>query len=142
MAMTRSTIEYFEAHHSDDILNAIDKAYRIWYRDEFKKDDDDTTKLSFLHFLLERCFFTNKDIYTLLALKVLNVWFKKNDLYYDGNKHFELQRISPNIKSNFGNAYLNIKVELSPNLPETVEEYITEQTTLKAKYVTEVGVTE
>jgi len=138
--MTQPTIEYFKAHHSDDLLNAIDKAYRVWYRDEFKKEDDDQTKLSLLHFLLEKCFFTNDDIYTLLALKVVNVWLKKNDLYYDSNRLFELQKIAPNTENEFGSVHLTVKVELK-NLPKTVEEYIVGQTQLKAKYITEVAVT-
>lgn len=140
MAMTQPTIEYFRAHHSDDLLNAIDKAYKIWYRDEYKKEDDDVTKLTFLHFLLEKCFFTNKDIYTLLALKVLNVWIKRSDLYYDVNRHFELQKVAPNTENAFGKTFLTVKVELSPDLPETVEEYITGQSQLTVKYVTEVAV--
>lgn len=135
-------VEYFNDHHSDDLLNAVDKAYRIWYRFELKKSDDDTTKMKLVNFLLEKCFFTDKDLYTLLALKVLNVWIKKADFYYDSNRCIELRQIiNYTAKENdFGDVKLSLIVELKPNLPEKVEEYLTEQSKLTEKYFTEVVV--
>lgn len=140
----KQTTEYFKAHHSDDLLNAVDKAYRIWYREEFKKDDNDETKLKLFRFLLDKCFFTDQDLYTLLALKVLCVWIKKADIYYNSNRCIELRHIinSTAKENDFGDVKLSVKVELKPNLPETVEEYITEQTQLTSKYITEIVVTE
>lgn len=135
--MTEHDIEYFKAHHSSNLLDAINFAYNIWYREEYKKDDSDETKLKLLHFLKEKCFFTDKDIYSLLALEVLSVWIKKADLFYVGNKRSELLHIA---KSNsFGDVHFSINVELNPNLPETIEEYITRQNQLYKKNITEVS---
>lgn len=137
-------VEYFKDHHSDDLLNAVDKAYRIWYRFEFKKSDDDTTKIKLVNFLLEKCYFTNKDLYTLLALEVLNVWIKKADFYYDSNRCIELRHIInyTSKENDFGDVKLSLRVELKSNLPEKVEEYLTDQSKLTEKYFTEVVVTE
>lgn len=136
--------ENFKNHHSDDLLNAVEKAYMKWYKLEFKKADDDPTKIKLIHFLLDKCFFTDKDIYTLLALKVLNIWIKKADFYYDLKRCSELRHIMnyTHTENDFGDVLLSFRVDLKPNLPEKVEEYLTTQCQLTKKYFTEVVVTE
>jgi hypothetical protein len=141
--MKEQTIKYFKAHHSDDLLNASEEAYLIWYKEEFKKDDNDETKLRLLSFLKEKCFFTDKDLYNLLAMKVLCVWTKKADLYYDSKRSHELRYMLESFKDNdFGSIHLSINIDLKPNLPETVEEYVNEQSQQLMKYFTEVVVFE
>lgn len=130
--MTKNTIKTYEAfirnHHSDKIFDCVEKAYSLW--DEQHKGVDD---VKFLTFMKEKGI-TDQDLWVAMAAGMLKVWLKKEDLYYDRTVYYNKIEGLIGDKNPFGEVYYEMKVSLSPCLPNSIEEYIKEQKEKTASY--------
>lgn len=123
--------EWFKENHKVMLLTAIDKAYKDWYKYCYKKGENSENTMSFIYFLKDN-YFTDEDIYHLLALGVLKVWLNKEDVFYEQNKAVEIDRLFGS-GNKFGSVKIKIEIQLN-DLPPTVEEYIQEQKELRNVY--------
>ena len=134
--MTENTIKTYEAfikeHHSDKIFDCVERAYSLWDKQHRGIDG-----VKFLTFMKEKGL-TDEDLWIPLAAGVLKVWLKNEDLYYDRSVYYNKICVLTSSVSPFGEVNYELKITLSPCLPNSVEEYIREQKEKTFSYTIEM----